>query len=154
MEWQFHADDACTALSARRAFMRFLRRSCAGQSDFEAAEVVFGELIANAIRHAPGPIDITVHSDAQGVVHLDVLDTGPGFTLAPSLPPCRSESGRGLYIASRLCPHVSATCAARGSTVSVVLPVTAERSGLHLVERVSGDADAGAMQRLEWVEGA
>src|SRR5580692_7960809 len=56
MEWQFQADDARLALSVRREFLAFLRESCTTTSDCEAALLVFGELIANVILHAPGPI--------------------------------------------------------------------------------------------------
>ncbi len=96
--------------------------------------MVFGELVTNAVRHAPGPIDIRVQSDLSGRVMLDVFDTGPSFTIEPSLPPETSESGRGLYITACLCPHVSATPTPTGNKVSAVLPVNAKAAKLHLVE--------------------
>jgi anti-sigma regulatory factor (Ser/Thr protein kinase) len=134
MEWQFQADDARLALSVRREFLAFLRESCTTTSDCEAALLVFGELIANVILHAPGPIEITVQSDARGAVSLDVCDTGPGFCLAPSLPPVSSENGgRGLFIASRLCSSLANTRIEGGNKVSAVLPVIAKPSQLHLV---------------------
>jgi anti-sigma regulatory factor (Ser/Thr protein kinase) len=134
MEWQFQADDARTALSVRREFLTFLRESCTSASDCEAALLVFGELVTNVILHAPGPIEITVQSDARGAVTLDVCDGGAGFRLAPSLPPVSGESGgRGLYIASRLCSSLASTRIEGGNKVSAVLPVTANQSQLHLV---------------------
>ncbi|MGA8533213.1 MAG: ATP-binding protein [Candidatus Tumulicola sp.] len=149
MEWQFQAIDANEALSAKHAFVAFLRESCTPKSDCEAAMVVFGELVANVILHAPGSIEITLQSDSKGVVTLDVCDSGGGFILAPSLPSVITAlGGRGLYIVSRLCSSLVATRMEGGNKVSAVLPVVAKASYLHLVEekRTSGtvaEADAG-----------
>ncbi|MGZ3497970.1 MAG: ATP-binding protein [Vulcanimicrobiaceae bacterium] len=127
MEWQFRSADASRALGARHAFLEFIREACTAHSDCDAAEIVFGELVANVIQHAPGPIEITVRSDARGLVTLDVCDTGVGFAIAPALPLGGSESGRGLYIISRLCPHLSSARTITGNRVRVVLPVIAQR---------------------------
>ena len=148
MEWQFHAVDASLALSVRPAFSVFLRASCTVESDCDSAEVIFGELVANVIRHAPGPIDITVQSDVRGTVELDVRDTGTGFTFAPCLPECAfSDHGRGLYIISQLCTHVSSTPIAHGNVVRVILPVTATPSHLHLVQQIHGEIESSRAHR-------
>jgi anti-sigma regulatory factor (Ser/Thr protein kinase) len=139
MEWEFRATDATAALAARRAFDGFLRASCKkAESDYESAVIAFSELVANVVQHAPGPIYITLRSDARGHVTLEVFDTGREFTLAPALPPVSSESGRGLYLVSRLCSRVSATRTHEGNRISVVLPVEANPSALHLVESAYG----------------
>jgi signal transduction histidine kinase len=135
MEWQFNAVDAKAALLARRAFMDFLQVSCALESDCESAQIVFVELVTNVMRHAPGPIDITLQSDARGLVVLDVYDSGEGFVAEPTLPPISSESGRGLYIVSKLCAGLSSTRTASGNKVSVVLPVTTQPAAFHLVKQ-------------------
>jgi anti-sigma regulatory factor (Ser/Thr protein kinase) len=106
--------------------MDSLRAACSDQSDFGGAEIIFGELVANVVRHAPGPIEITAHSDGLGLVTLAVSDTGPAFTVAPALPASLlSESGRGLYVVSKLCAHLSSMRTEIGNKVSVVLPVLA-----------------------------
>jgi anti-sigma regulatory factor (Ser/Thr protein kinase) len=106
--------------------MDFLRKGCTGQSDFGGAEIIFGELIANVVRHAPGPIQITARSDGRGRMTLNVYDTGPPFTVAPALPvSLLSESGRGLYVISQLCAQLSSMRTEIGNKVSVVLPVLA-----------------------------
>jgi anti-sigma regulatory factor (Ser/Thr protein kinase) len=106
--------------------MSFLRKACNGQSDFGGAEIIFGELVANVVRHAPGPIQITARSDSRGSVTLNVFDTGPAFKIAPALPASlSSESGRGLYVISQLCAHLSSIRTEIGNKVSVVLPVLA-----------------------------
>src|SRR5579863_606206 len=68
MEWQYQAIDAKEALSARHAFVAFLREACTSKSDCAGAMVVFGELVTNVILHAPGPIEITLLSDSSGRV--------------------------------------------------------------------------------------
>jgi len=125
MEWHFSAVDSNAARAARRSFVDFLQSSCTAESDFESAEIVYGELVANAIGHAAGPIDIHAQADAHGLVRLDVCDTGKAFDLEATLPPPESECGRGLYIVSKLCPSLAATGTASGKTVSAVLPVRA-----------------------------
>lgn len=108
MEWMFQAADARLAQRARRAFFDFLQATCTLESDCRSAETVFGELVANVVRHAPGPIEIAVRSDADGRVTLDVCDSGSGFTLvSPSPASPYSERGRGLHIVAQLCARVT-----------------------------------------------
>lgn len=129
MEWQYNAATAAEALEAREAFVNYLRNACTADSDFKAAELVFGELVANVVRHAPGPIQLSVDIDVFGSVTLEVCDTGPAFTLSPSLPSeVFSASGRGLYVVSRLCRQMTAIRTTVGNRVRVVLPVVASRS--------------------------
>lgn len=123
MEWQFQSRQAGAALSAKRAFLTFLRESCTAESDCDGALIVFGELVTNVVLHAPGPIEVTVSSDPYGVVTLDVCDAGDGFVLEPSLPPPWCGGGRGLYIVSQLCRRASVTRVGHGTKVSVELPV-------------------------------
>jgi anti-sigma regulatory factor (Ser/Thr protein kinase) len=134
MEWQFRADDARFALSLRHAFVEQLRAQCTPQSDCENAGIILSELVANVVRHAPGPIEISARSDTHGLVTLDVCDTGDGFTPVPSLPATPySESGRGLYIVAQLCARLATSRLTNGHKVSVVLPVVAQRGQNHLV---------------------
>ena len=100
-QWWFDAENAQAAHEARTELMAYLR-STARTGDFEAAELVFGELVGNVVRHAPGPIDVQVEWNGEHPV-LHVTDRGKGVVRNPSLPnnPL-SECGRGLYIISRL----------------------------------------------------
>jgi serine phosphatase RsbU (regulator of sigma subunit)/anti-sigma regulatory factor (Ser/Thr protein kinase) len=61
-------------------------------------ETIFAELVANIVRHAPGTAEFLLQPQDDGFV-LHVLDTGPGFRIAPRLPnDLFSECGRGLYL--------------------------------------------------------
>jgi len=74
-------------------------RSHADGADFLArAELIFGELLGNVVRHAPGPVEISLFRSRDGAL-LHVLDSGTAFELSEQLPAdLLSERGRGLYI--------------------------------------------------------
>ncbi len=96
--WTFDTDDAGAAHGARHSFVSLLRDGGLRADRLDTAELVFGELLGNVVRFAPGPIEIFFDwSEPTPVLH--VLDRGPGFTLVPKLPSdLLSERGRGLYI--------------------------------------------------------
>jgi anti-sigma regulatory factor (Ser/Thr protein kinase) len=100
--WAFDAENAQAAHDVRSQLMAYLREHAGAGADLAGAELVFGELIGNVVRHAPGPIEVQLDwSDGRAVLH--VIDRGRGFVRDPSLPAdVLSESGRGLYIVSRL----------------------------------------------------
>ncbi len=122
--WNFESENAKAAQSARGDFVDYLHASVR-EPDVDAAELAFGELVGNVVRHAPGPIEIEVEwSDACPVLH--VVDRGPEFTPSTSLPEdMRSEAGRGLFLVSNVgrtfalerIPHY-------GNHIAVTLPYT------------------------------
>jgi PAS domain S-box-containing protein len=101
-QWSFDAENARAAQEARSQFLTALRERSRPDADFSSAELVFGELIGNVVRHAPGPIDVQLEwPGAEPVLH--VIDRGRGFIRDPALPlDPLSESGRGLYIIAEL----------------------------------------------------
>ncbi|HEY9179966.1 MAG TPA: SpoIIE family protein phosphatase [Candidatus Baltobacteraceae bacterium] len=100
--WAFDAENAQAAHEARSEFIGYLRERVPRAADLAGAELVFGELIGNVVRHAPGPIEVHVEWNGEQPV-LHVIDRGRGFLRDPALPPdVLSESGRGLYIVSQL----------------------------------------------------
>jgi anti-sigma regulatory factor (Ser/Thr protein kinase) len=137
--WFFDAARADSAQFARRAFTDGLRVRSADADSIARAEVVFGELIGNAARYAPGPIEVTVDwSCAAPVLH--VLDNGPGFHHVPALPrDVYSESGRGLFIISSLSEDFSVSKRPTGgSHARAVLSITRRpfrRASLDRAER-------------------
>ncbi len=96
--WAFDTNDSSAAHGARHSFVSALRDGGLPEDRLDTAELVFGELLGNVVRFAPGPIEIFFDwSEPTPVLH--VLDRGPGFTLVPKLPSdLLSERGRGLYI--------------------------------------------------------
>jgi len=99
-QWRFGAPDALEAEPARRLLRTWLEQKTTG--DFSAAELIYGELIGNVVRHAPGPIDVEVTLDRERV-RLVVQSGGGAITVRPALPasPLR-ENGRGLFIVHEL----------------------------------------------------
>jgi PAS domain S-box-containing protein len=107
--WSFDSADAETASRARHEFVRALEEGRACSEDLYAAELVFGELLGNVVRYAPGKIEMMLDWSAQAPV-LHVLDRGPGFVFAPRLPTdLLSERGRGLFIVWSLSEDLNVT---------------------------------------------
>ena len=95
--WSFKAEDARAAENARTQLVQYLRERTHDVALVEAAELVFGELIGNVVRHAPGPVEVELDWN-QGRPVLHVMDSGPAFRVPNRLPDELSESGRGLFI--------------------------------------------------------
>jgi PAS domain S-box-containing protein len=104
--WSFEAENARAAQTARGDFMDALRREATLESDLAGAEIVFGELVGNVVRHAPGPIDVALEwRNDQACLH--VIDRGPGFEYAPpDKIELMREDGRGLWLTSQFSEHV------------------------------------------------
>jgi len=139
--WVFDSSDAETASTARHAFVRALEEGGAAGEELYAGELVFGELLGNVVRYAPGPIEITFDwSGAAPVLH--VLDRGSGFMLVPRLPTdLLSERGRGLFIVWSLSEDFNVTKRFDGgSHARAVLAVRrsarAERSRADLTQTI------------------
>ena len=80
-----------------------------GLSDDEVsgAELVFGELVGNVVRYAPGSITAILDVSMPAPV-LHVLDDGRGFEFRPRLPvDLLSERGRGLFLVSTFADELS-----------------------------------------------
>jgi PAS domain S-box-containing protein len=119
--WRFSSDDALRAEPTRRNAMRWIAQLAHG--DLAAAEVIYGELIGNVVRHAPGPIDVDLVWEKQQL-RLYVQDGGDLVNVRSALPAPMSESGRGLYITHTLGRELR--CEALpvfGKQISVTLPV-------------------------------
>jgi GAF domain-containing protein/anti-sigma regulatory factor (Ser/Thr protein kinase) len=122
--WVFHSHDAMRAEGARFQFVERLRELATPESDLASAELIFGELIGNVVRHGPGSIDVDLEWEGERAV-LHVMDRGPHFTPDTALPEDPwSEDGRGLFLIAALGENLSyAPLPVRGNHVSVVLPV-------------------------------
>ena len=99
--WEMH-DDAERALRRRPTFRAHLC-AVANDADVAAAELIYGELLANVVRHARGRVEVRLELDDAAPV-LVVRDFGPGMRSVPYDPRREpmAESGRGLAIVERL----------------------------------------------------
>ena len=123
MHWSFDARDARSTRDVRDLFMGYLRAKGKDDADYAGAELVFGELLGNVVRHAPGTVDIEVEWRGDAPV-LHVLDRGPGYDRAASLPSTLSETGRGLYLVATLTRDFTVTrLPGYGSHARAVLPI-------------------------------
>lgn len=114
--------------TVRSEIMAKLKQYGDPQADYIACELTIGELIANAIMHAP-PGDVSISLDWSAAKPLmRVTDDGPGFTPVARMPDPTVPGGRGLYIVSKLAGDVSVDVhPVDGCTVAVELPVTKRR---------------------------
>ena len=100
--WRFDPRWEDVARRARTELRRELDGVGLSAGTLLDVELVFAELMGNAIRYAPGTIELILVRRAGGTV-LHVLDKGPGFHFSPRLPSdLYSEFGRGLFLISRL----------------------------------------------------
>jgi PAS domain S-box-containing protein len=125
VRWSFASDDGERASAARHAFAQMLQDRNAGMDECFIAELVFGELIGNATRYAPGPVDVAVDFTGKAPV-LHVLDSGEGFHYVPKLPDdLLSERGRGLFIVTEMTADFSVVARpVAGSHARAVLNIT------------------------------
>ncbi|MGZ4698648.1 MAG: ATP-binding protein [Oryzihumus sp.] len=133
MDWFLKPDDASAVGELRREVVAYLRRHAEPDSEVEDAELALSEVVGNAVRHAGGPVWVSLYwAQAQPV--LTVRDLGPGFdparlaqpvTLAPRAGSATlAEAGLGLFLVSQVTPSLAAEVRrAGGMTVSVTLPV-------------------------------
>lgn len=137
----------------------YLRRHAEVGSDVSGAELVVEELFGNAVRHAGGPVWVSLTwREISPTVR--VLDLGPGFD--PALlgevvetpldrgpdeapdgledidPSLLGESGRGLFLVQSLSESMEARArSAGGMVVSAVLPVKKQQTLSHDPRRSS-----------------
>ncbi len=124
MAWDFDSSDGDAAQRARRQVVEFVRRQASGEPDLFAVEAILGELIANTVDHAPGPVHIDIDWTGQAPI-LSVHDQGIAFTHdRTQAPDPMSESGRGLFIIHALGNSVNVVRdGSGGKSLQVKLPV-------------------------------
>jgi anti-sigma regulatory factor (Ser/Thr protein kinase) len=124
--WQVEAP-AERALRERRHFRDCVASLAASPSEVDAAELIYGELVANTVRHANGTVDVRLELRDREAPVLVVRDHGPGLHVVPWSPrrDPYAESGRGLGIVELLARDVAVGDAEGGGTVvRATLPVT------------------------------
>nr|MDQ6941246.1 ATP-binding protein [Candidatus Eremiobacteraeota bacterium] len=108
MRWRFDPHDWRRAYDVRETLAETLN-AYGTRVDVPAAELVFGELVGNAVRHAPGVVEVELTWDDDTTPVLHVIDDGPGYVPCTDLPDQNAESGRGLYIVAQLTREFTVT---------------------------------------------
>ena len=133
--WSLQTDDEASASRVRHEFVAHLRRLGSSRESLFTSELIFGELIGNVVRYAPGQLEIVLDTSGPSPV-LHMLDGGRGFTLIPRLPTdLLSDRGRGLFLIWTLGEDFNVDIRPGGGAhARVVLPVEV-RSGAQARER-------------------
>ena len=127
--FSFRIADASLANNARGIFQRYLAAQVDPSSDLYGAELIFGELLGNVARHAPGSIDVRLRWNGLLAI-LEVADEGPGYSVADvHLPGGLDESCRGLFLISAFGTGLAVRCEDGWTTTTVTLPVKRRRAG-------------------------
>jgi anti-sigma regulatory factor (Ser/Thr protein kinase) len=123
--WSFRAEGAEDAMRARPQFKTVLCKIADDDSIAFVLELIFSELVANVMRHAPGPILVELQVYGERA-RLQVHDTGPGFhgSVVPPQDPL-AEHGRGLYLVSRLAERLDVERRDGETVVSAEVPLKA-----------------------------
>jgi len=130
IRWQFEAADARAAYVMRDEFFRNLEHLCMmDEEQYSMCGLIFAELVGNAVRHAPGPLSVSLEPRGDEVM-LHVIDRGAGFDYRPELPQSIwAESGRGLFLVASVSRNVEVErLPGLGSHVIVTLPVMRKRA--------------------------
>ena len=126
--FSFRIADASLANNARTIFQRYLASQVDSASDVDGAELIFGELLGNVARHAPGAIDVRLRWNGL-VAILEVGDSGPGYAIDDvHLPADFAESRRGLFLVASFGRDLRVCHREGRTTTTVTLPVTRRRA--------------------------
>lgn len=126
VRWQFEAEDARAAYTMRDQYFQTLAHAgVTDEGDLSMCGLIFAELVGNAVRHAPGPLSVSVEFRGPEIL-LHVIDKGPGFTYEPSLPASLwAEGGRGLFLVSTMARAVEVErLPGLGTHVTATLPAS------------------------------
>lgn len=111
----------------RRSVVKYLRELAGPGADIDGAELIVGELLANVVRHAPGPFELRVGRDRDHAV-FQVRDRGSGQPFPPPPADLLETRGHGLRLVGALARKIEVNCTpGKGTTVTVELPVPLRR---------------------------
>lgn len=123
--WRFHSSHSFTASRIRTQIVAYLRERAISQEELEIAELIVGEIVANAVIHAPGVVELCIDwSDEKPL--LKIADLGPGLEAADFQLPADTmqEGGRGLFLVWAFADEVRLeSLATGGASLCVVLPL-------------------------------
>lgn len=130
LEFEFDARDVRMARESRMCVAAFLHEHGAPVEALPVAELVYGELISNVVRHAPGIVRVRVDWSGDHPL-LSMTDYGTGYAQQSELPSDPfSESGRGLFIVDALTRRFEVRRAPHGgSDVRALLNISRAKAG-------------------------
>jgi anti-sigma regulatory factor (Ser/Thr protein kinase) len=121
-EWVIERGDLRGVSSARREFSRYLSLRCGDDPGCDDAALIFGELVANAVKCARSSVSVQLRNN--GCSELRVIDDGDCFERPNVVPqPLHAQSGRGLYIVSMLARNLSVDVGDHHCEVTAELPI-------------------------------
>ena len=124
MDWYLGRGVRTAVTELRREIKaQLVRHAGASPDELADAELIAGELLANAVDHSQGPIWAALDWTEPRPT-LRVRDMGAMFTLPVTAPDVAHPRGRGLWLVSQLAPELSVAARRAGKTVEAVLPVT------------------------------
>ena len=104
--WSLKRGDFAAVGRWRKEFRTFMNEHL--PADMVAHELVFGELVTNAVRYGEDPMSAAV-TIRDGMTRIDVESGGPGFDLYECLARTpTANGGRGLHIVKNLSESLSA----------------------------------------------
>ena len=96
--WRFDPRWSDVATRVRRELCAALERAPLDPARILDVELIFAELVGNAMHYAPGTVELILEAHDDRIV-LHMLDKGPGFAFSPRLPSdLYSEVGRGVFL--------------------------------------------------------
>lgn len=124
-QWILRRRDYRTSSSYRREFARLLAETLGDDASAQGLyELVFGELVTNAVRYGDEPMCAWVDVDLdEGIVRIVVENAGGCANREPRVALPSSEGGRGLHIVRALVERLDIE-----STPDVACRVTATMS--------------------------
>ena len=121
--WSLAAADARDGVLQRRAFRNYLEQYGDRAGDFDAAEALYGELVGNCVRHAPGRIVVEFNWDDRTLVVTDARERLRSWPFSPDDPGAEAtHHSYALINAFTARIHLTRD-AAGGTRASVLLPV-------------------------------
>ena len=122
--WAFDPSNTFCEKKFRAEYLSILHACGTVEGDFFAAELIYRELISNALQHAPGKVNVELEWSERHPV-LSVHDHSGLFLWAGGLPlNLLNEHGRGLYLVKSLARELRIkTSGGDEYKISAVLPV-------------------------------
>ncbi len=120
--WRLRPGDQRAVCQARDEFAAQLRSKHIDADECHDAMLIFGELVANAVKSARSRVVVELKADGWLTLHIvDDGDCFAGDNIAPR--PLCAEDGRGLYIVRQLARELRVTPREHRCEVTAVLRI-------------------------------